>query len=338
MSKDYLAHYGVLGMKWGVRRYQPYSQVPRKIGKSGTEKGAAKKKTRIGYDEDIRIPKGTKAYRVAVKGDQLKDRTYITIDKNDRDMYKAMWPTTMRNNIGSAAKDEKIYEHRFKTTTDLFSPSAKTRQEIASKLISTKEVREEIIRNEMAINFSKSSGVSRAVARTSVDKALEGKFTNKQYEKSFQKAYDHEKRNFDTQMKQYTELGKATIFFSHMGGSDRLKTIYGKEIVKRGFNASIDDHGADFPGRTRVNAPVIVYDPDKHLRKTGEQFVSRRVEEKARTTYINAMYSIPGSLAQKNYVPNVVKRGHNEDNYYRNSNNYGRMYPNSEEMYKKKEV
>ena len=42
-SDDYLAHYGVVGMHWGIRRFQPYSLIPRKSGKGGKETGAAKK-------------------------------------------------------------------------------------------------------------------------------------------------------------------------------------------------------------------------------------------------------------------------------------------------------
>lgn len=43
---DYLAHYGVVGMHWGIRRFQPYSLIPRKSGKGGKETGAAKKSSK----------------------------------------------------------------------------------------------------------------------------------------------------------------------------------------------------------------------------------------------------------------------------------------------------
>lgn len=48
LNENELMHHGVLGMKWGIRRYQSYSEAPRGSGKRGKEIGEAKQYTKEG--------------------------------------------------------------------------------------------------------------------------------------------------------------------------------------------------------------------------------------------------------------------------------------------------
>lgn len=74
-SERDIFHHGVLGMKWGVRRYQPYSEVPRGSGKKGKEVGDAKTRYQNAKENYKRAVKSKTAGSrdIIVRSDHISD-------------------------------------------------------------------------------------------------------------------------------------------------------------------------------------------------------------------------------------------------------------------------
>lgn len=123
MSNRYLCHYGVMGMKWGVRRYQ-------------NKDGSLTAQGRVRYSS------GKTFYRVQAtnKSDaKAMPRLYVTSDPNDASKYNYIV------GLKKVAQNGKATVAEYKNVKAISIPSVKEQEKIERSLLKDPDVRKDII-------------------------------------------------------------------------------------------------------------------------------------------------------------------------------------------------
>lgn len=147
---DELKHHGVLGQKWGIRRYQNEDGTL-------TAKGKARQRKDVASDKRAMIVKGQELYRISSKkdSDASSDKLYVSATSDSGSFY-----TTQigRSNI---FKSGEAFKHIYETTKDLKIPDKKTMEKVELSLMKNTKAREEVVNSLMSKGYTREQAMEK---------------------------------------------------------------------------------------------------------------------------------------------------------------------------------
>ena len=190
----------------------------------------------------VKIDKGVKFKRITRFDESAaKGHAYVTYLKEDQERYKGFFSVLLK----ASHPGTTVFEVSTSAAKDLVSPSQQERIDAFIKLYQNNRVK-----------MGKELGSYHKKHEYLYGPRL---FSEKFYQKKYSNLEDGDlvKKGYST-------------FVNAIGGNEKIRSMYFKELRKRGYNFIRDDYDS---GRRAVS-PAIVLDRDKNLRYEGQKKVT----------------------------------------------------------------
>ena len=285
-SSDELYHWGIKGMRWGIRRYQNKDGSLTTLGKQHLAE------KRIRTEENLSektIPKGTTMYRVTPEKTDEKSSgpMYVTYLDADRDMYRE--GTIVRNYSNKQLSNTSVYEHEFKLSKDIKIPSLKTVREIEERVVSNEKMKQEVAKSWMESFMMIDEGYSmKDVSTMSKISDRFDKITTDEQRRSLYIELSKKYGDYDgdyyyhgakkiSEAREYINSNDSLTIERSLGRATNVKNGIVKELKKLGYNAMYDNAGIGVGSDGKYSKaqegvePLIIFDPNTTLVRTTTQ-------------------------------------------------------------------